>query len=80
MNRRAFIALSALAPMAPRDLVPPPRDELYIPIWGMDEGTRDRITWSVYAPPRLEPLGVFERAEGETDGQFMDRIMLDLRL
>ena len=28
----------------------------------------------VYEPPRLTPLGTFERAPGEDDSAFMDRI------
>jgi len=78
MRRRTFLAVAAAAPLLPSAFAPaPPVFRTADPRWvGVDWGvtTGGQSIAVVYEPPRLTPLGTFQRAAGEDDAAFMDRI------
>ncbi len=76
MKRRMFLAVAAAAPLLPRSPAPPvfrTADPRWVGVdWGVTTGGQSIAV--VYEPPRLTPLGTFQRAAGEDDAAFMDRI------
>lgn len=78
MKRRTFLAAAATAPLLPAAFAPaPPVFRTQDPRWvGVDWGvtTGGTSVAVVYQPPKLTPLGTFQRAYGEDDAAFMDRI------